>query len=91
MKSLNTNKASHSSDIPTKILKQNVDFFTPFILGYVNKSISSSTFAALFMDLSKAFDCLPHDQIIAKLHVYGFDKASLGPMHSYLTDRSQNK
>ena len=31
MKSLNTNKASHSSDIPTKILKQNVDFFSPFI------------------------------------------------------------
>ena len=36
MKSLNTNKASHSSDIPTKVLKQNVDFFSPFILGYVN-------------------------------------------------------
>ena len=44
MKSLNTNKASHSSDIPTEILKQNVDFFSPFILDYVNKSISSSTF-----------------------------------------------
>ena len=36
MKSLNTNEASHSSDIPTKILKQNIDFFSPFILGYVN-------------------------------------------------------
>ena len=31
MKSLNTNKASHSSDIPTKILKQNIDFFSPFL------------------------------------------------------------
>ena len=176
MKSLNTNKASHSSDIPTKILKQNVDFFSPFILDYVNKSISSSTFpsilkladiipvykkdsryeksnyrpisvlpnlskifenvlydqissffenifskyqtgfrkgfspqsclvamiekfkksldqggeyAALLTDLSKAFDCLPHDLIIAKLHAYGFDKASLRLMHSYLTDRYQ--
>ena len=47
MKSLNTNKASHSSDIPTKILKQNVEFFSPFILGYVNKSISSSTFPSI--------------------------------------------
>ena len=27
MKSLITNKASHSSDKPTKILKQNVDFY----------------------------------------------------------------
>ena len=44
MKSLNTNKASHSPDIPTKILKQNVELFSPFILDYVNKSISSSTF-----------------------------------------------
>ena len=47
MKSLNTNKASHSSDIPTKILKQNLDLFSPFILGYVNKSISSSTFPSI--------------------------------------------
>ena len=39
MKSLDTNKASHSSDIPTKILKQNLDFFSLFILGYVNKSV----------------------------------------------------
>ena len=47
MKSLNTNQASHSSDIPTKILKQNVDFFSPFTLGYVKKSISSSTFPSI--------------------------------------------
>ena len=45
--------------------------------------------AALLIDLSKAFDCLPHDLIIAKLHAYGFDKASLRLMHSYLTDRYQ--
>ena len=176
IKRSNTNKTSHSSDISTKNLKQNVDFFSPFILGYVNKSITSSTFpsilkladiipvykkdsrymksnyrpisvlpnlskifenvlydqissffenifskyktgfrkgfspqsclvamiekikksldrggeyAALLTDLSKAFNCLPHDLIIAKLHAYGFDKASLRLMHSYLTDRYQ--
>ena len=33
MISLNTNKASNLSDIPTKISKQAVDFFSPFILG----------------------------------------------------------
>ena len=46
-------------------------------------------YAALLTGLSKAFDCLPHDLIIAKLHAYGFDKASLRHMHSYLTDRYQ--
>ena len=47
MISLDPNKASHSSNITTKILKQNVDCFSPFILGYVNKSISSSTFPSI--------------------------------------------
>ena len=48
-------------------------------------------YAALLTDLSKAFDCLPHDLIIAKLHAYGFDEASLRLVHSYLTDIYQNQ
>ena len=43
IESLDTNKSSHLSDIPTKKIKQNVDFISSFILGYSNKSISSST------------------------------------------------
>ena len=44
---LDTNKASHSSDTPTKLLKQNLDLFSPFTLGYVNKPISLSTFPSI--------------------------------------------
>ena len=30
-------------------------------------------FGAVSTDLSKAFNCLPHDIFIAKLYAYGFD------------------
>ena len=35
------------------------------------------TFEALLTELSKAFDCLPRDLFIAKLHAYGLDMPSL--------------
>ena len=44
---------------------------------------------ALFMDLSKAFDCLPHGLIIAKLHAYGLSTPACDLLFSYLTSRKQ--
>ena len=44
---------------------------------------------AILMDLSKAFDTINHELLIAKLHAYGVDRASLEIMHSYLTNRWQ--
>ena len=35
------------------------------------------TFVALLTNLSKVFDCLPHEQLTAKLHVYRVDIPSL--------------
>ena len=39
------------------------------------------------MDLSKAFDTLNHELLIAKLHAYGFQKNSLKFIYSYLCNR----
>ena len=44
---------------------------------------------ALFMDLSKAFDCLPHGLIIAKLHAYGLELPACNLLFSYLHGRKQ--
>ena len=43
--------------------------------------------AAVLMDLSKAFDTINHELLIAKLHEYGFTKESLIIIFSYLSDR----
>ena len=44
----------------------------------------------VLVDLSKAYDCLPHDLLIAKHAAYGFGQYSLLLIHSYLSNRKQH-
>ena len=44
---------------------------------------------AILTDLSKAFDCLSHDLMIAKLAAYGFEKSALLFVYDYLNNRKQ--
>ena len=54
------------------------------------KSINNGgAFGALMTDLSKAFDFLSHELLIAKLEAYGFDEKSLKLIYNYLTNGRQ--
>ena len=44
---------------------------------------------AILTDLSKAFDCISHDLLIAKLEAYGFEKSALKLIYDYLNNRPQ--
>ena len=46
-------------------------------------------FGALLTDLSKAFDCLSHELIIAKLNTCGFSLDVLKLVQSYLSKKRQ--
>ena len=45
--------------------------------------------AAIIMDLSKAFDWLPHGLLIAKLRAYGLSVKASALVSIYLSDRKQ--
>ena len=50
---------------------------------------SGGAFGAPLTDLSKAFDCLSHELLIAKLEAYGFDEKAPTLIYNYLSNRKQ--
>ena len=61
-----------------------------FMIEPWKKAIDHQEYAGgILTDLSKAFDCLNHELLIAKLFMYGFDENSLKLLHSYLCERKQ--
>ena len=49
----------------------------------------SGVIGTVLMDLSKAYDCLPHDLLIAKLAAYGFEDCATSLISDYLSKRYQ--
>ena len=60
------------------------------MLEEIRKNLDKGNFSGMLLtDLSKAFDCLVHDLLIAKLNAYGFDYNALSMINNYLVDRKQ--
>ena len=43
--------------------------------------------ATVLMDMSKVYECIPHDLLIAKLNAYGIDRVGLLLISDYLSRR----
>ena len=67
-------------------------FFPVSILNIkLEKILRSEKFVGVvLMNLSKDFDVIPHDLLIAKMHAYGFSIDAVTFFYSYLKRRKQN-
>ena len=56
-----------------------------------NSVDKAKSFGALLTDLSRAFNCLGHKLLTAKLNAYGFTLLELRLTHDYLSNRKQRE
>ena len=62
---------------------------TIMLESWKNALDNKGTAGAILTDLSKAFDCINHNLLLAKLAAYGFDENALLFIQDYLKDRKQ--
>ena len=61
-----------------------------FMLEKLKEALDKGlTTGILLTDLTKAFDCISHDLLIAKLQAYGFSKMSIKLVYDYRSGRKQ--
>ena len=51
--------------------------------------LDNNVVQAVWIDLSEAFDCIPHNLLVAKLEDYDFYRCSVACIYSYLKNRKQ--
>ena len=85
-------KSLPKKNLITKIVRfQKRTFYTTFSFESTEKLAKNfrqfwcyNNSSTLLMDVSKTYDCLPHDLVIAKLPAYGFEDSATS---DYLTKR----
>ena len=61
-----------------------------FMLEKLKKALDNGLCTGILLtDLSKAFDCMSHELLIAKLNAYGFTKNALRLINDYISKRKQ--
>ena len=64
--------------------------FLVIYAGIPKNAVDKRLFSGILLrDLSKAFDCISHDLLIATLHAYGFSKQALNLINDYFSNRYQ--
>lgn len=72
-------RSNHSTELAT----------VQFVDNILSNMDANKTPCAVYCDLSKAFDCLDYNILIAKLKYYGFSLSALSLVKNYLTNRKQ--
>ena len=62
-------------------MPNSIDFYKKILLHVISVRI--------IVPWSKAFDCLSHELLLAKLHAYDFSISALRLIYSYLANRKQ--
>ena len=70
-------------------LEKHILLNTLYLNYYIVGQRSSRFIGTILMNLSKAYDCLPHDLIITKFEAYGLSNNSLKLLLDYLEGRKQ--
>ena len=68
----------------------NITFFNDLLEKWKSALDKEENICVIFMDLSKAFDTINHDLLLAKLKTYRFSINPLDLMCSYLKNRRQS-
>ena len=92
---INKGKAAQEWDIPSKIVKENSDIFSDFLLSSFNDAFKNSYLATALKQgnitpVFKAFDYILNNLYLAKLRACGFSFSALKLIHSYLTNGEQS-